>query len=278
MTRQIILHQMNAAGVDPDAFVRLAADNACRTVTMFAYNGNATLPTTNTGLTYPTPISAESKDAVARALAETGVKLDGVEFFPITAEVDFEVYKPALVIGAELGARRAVGHIFIVDDTLAVDRIGEFCDLAESFGLKFTSEFCPMTAGNTSLPRAKWLVDQVGRDDFAIGVDMLHTVRSGAMAADLAALDPRYFGIVQICDAQGTQVSNDYIKDVHNRDIPGQGDLPLHDLLSAIPAGQPIEIEVPAQRRRASGISAAEHVRDVLIGTRAVVAGLTPTR
>jgi sugar phosphate isomerase/epimerase len=278
MTRQIILHQMNAAGVDPDLFVRLAADNDCKAVTMFAYNGNATLPSTNTGLTYPTPISAESKEMVRRALAETGVALDGVEFFPITAEVDFEVYKPSLAIGAELGARRAVGHIFIVEDALAIDRIGHFVDLADSYGLRFTSEFCPMTAGNTSLPRAKWLVDQVGREGFAVGVDMLHTVRSGATVADLAALDPRYFGVVQICDAQGTHQSSDYIKDVHNRELPGHGDLPLHELLSAIPAGQPIEIEVPAQRRRASGVTAAEHVRDVLAATRAVVAGLKPKR
>jgi sugar phosphate isomerase/epimerase len=278
MTRQIILHQMNAAGVEPDDFVRLAADSGCNRVTMFAYNGNATLPSTNTGLTYPTPISADKKEAVRRALAETGVALDGVEFFPITAEVDFEAYKPALAIGADLGARRAVGHVFIVDDALVVDRIGAFCDLAASFGLRFTSEFCPMTVGNPSLPRAKWLVDQVGRDDFAIGVDMLHTVRSGATAADLAKLDPRYFGIVQICDAQGAGQSSDYIKDVHNREIPGQGDLPLHELLNAVPAAQPIEIEVPAQRRRASGVTAAEHVRDAVAGTRAVVAGLEPTR
>jgi sugar phosphate isomerase/epimerase len=278
MTRPIILHQLCATGVDPDEFVRIAADNDCHNVTMFAYNGNATLPNSNTGLSYPMPVAAESKDAVRQALSDGGVSLDGVEFFPITAEVDFELYKPAIALGAELGARRAVGHVFILDDALVVDRLGEFCDLAESFGLKFTSEFCPLTAGNPSLDRAKWLVDQVKRDSFAIGVDMLHVVRSGATAADLAMLAPHYFGIVQICDAFGTQPSSDYIKDVHNREVPGQGDLPLHSLLSAVPAAQPIEAEVPAAHRRAAGVTAAGHVRDVLAGTRAVVAGLSPTR
>lgn len=278
MERPIILHQMNAAGVDPDDFIHLAAANDCGAVTMFAYNGNATLPSSNNGLTYPTPISAESQEDVRRALAETGVQLDGVEFFPITAEVDFDVYKPALAMGAELGARRAVGHVFVTDDALAVDRIGRFVDLAASFGLPFTSEFCPMTPGNPSLDRAIWLVDQVGRDGFAIGVDMLHAVRSGVTAADLARLAPRYFGIVQICDAKGAHLSGDYIGEVHYREVPGDGDLPLHALLSAIPAAQPIEIEVPAVHRRAAGVTAAEHVRDVLIATRAVVAGLTPTR
>ena len=69
-------------------------------------------------------------------------------------------------------------------------RVARQCDVAQSFGLKFTSEFCPLTAGNPSLDRAKWLVDQVGRDCFAIGVDMLHTVRSGATAAGQRRVRP----------------------------------------------------------------------------------------
>lgn len=278
MTRPIMLHQLCATGVDPADFVRLAAANDCPRVTMFAYNGNSTLPNANTGLSYPTPIAPEMAGEVRAALADGGVALDGVEFFPLTAEVDFERYKPAMALGAELGARRAVTHVFIEEDALVVDRLGAFCDLAASLGLKVTSEFCPLTAGNPSLARARWLFDQVGRDNFGIGVDMLHVVRSGATADDLAALDPRYFGVVQICDAFGTQTSSDYIRDVHNREVPGQGDLPLHALLNAVPEALPIEAEVPAAHRRAAGITAAQHVRDLLAGTRAVLAGLAPTR
>jgi sugar phosphate isomerase/epimerase len=278
MTRPIMLHQLNAVGVTPAEFVRIAGDADCRRVTMFAYDGGHVLPRSNTGLTYPTPIGPEMKDEVRRALDETGVALDGIEFFPLTAEVDLDLYKPALALGAELGATRAVTHIFILDDALVVDRLGAFCELAEAHGMRVTSEFCPLTAGNPSLARAKWLVDQVGRDSFGIGVDMLHVVRSGATAADLAALEPRYFGVVQICDAHGAHASSDYIKDVHNREVPGQGDLPLRDLLSAVPAALPIEAEVPAAHRRAAGVTAAQHVRDVLAGTRAIIAGLTPSR
>lgn len=278
MTRPIILHQLCATGISPAEFIRIAADNDCRRVTMFSYNGNSALPRSNTGLSYPTPISAEMKQEVRAALADNGVTLEGVEFFPLTAEIDFEQYRPALALGAELGARRAVTHVFIEDDVLVIDRLGAFCDLAQSMGLKVTSEFCPLTAGNPSLERAKWLVDQVGRSSFGIGVDMLHVVRSGATAGDIANLAPRYFGVVQICDAVGTQASSDYIRDVHNREVPGEGDLPLHDLLSAVPAAMPIEAEVPAAHRRAAGVSAAGHVRDVLAGTRAIIARLKPAR
>jgi len=278
MTRQIMLHQLNATGVSPAEFVRIAADCGCGRVTMFAYDGGHVLPRSNTGLSYPTPIDAENKDEVARALTECGVTLDGVEFFPLTADVDFDLYRPALAIGRDLGATRAVSHIFIEDDALVVERLREFCDLVAGLGMKVTSEFCPLTAGNPSLERAKWLVDQVGRDNFGIGVDVLHVIRSGATPADIAALDPRYFGVVQICDAHGTHASNDYIKDVHNREVPGQADLPIREFLNAIPASLPIEVEVPAAHRRAAGLSAAQHCRDVLNGARAIVETLTPVR
>lgn len=278
MGRPIILHQLNAVDASGMEFVKLAADNDCHLVTIFAFDGGQVLPRSNSGLVYPAPITADRRQDMQSLLNDCGVWIDGIEFFPLTAEVDFELYKPALALGSELGAGRAVTHIFIEDDALVIDRLGEFCELAAAEGMRVSSEFCPLTPGNPSLDRAKWLVDKLGRDDFGIGVDMLHVVRSGATAADLANLEPRYFGIVQICDAFGTDVSSDYIRDVHNREVPGHGDLPLHDLLNAVPSTMPIEVEVPAAHRRAAGITAAEHVRDVLTGTRAIVADLQPAR
>ena len=276
MARTIMLHQLNATGVGPVEFVRIAADAGCRRVTMFAYDGSDILPRSNSGLSYPVPITAETKEDVRRALDETGVSLDGVEFFPLVADVDFERYRPALELGRELGARRAVTHIFIEDDALVVDRLGALCELATSIGIRMTSEFCPLTAGNPSLERARWLVDQIGSDRFGIGVDVLHLIRSGGTPADVAALEERYFGVVQICDAIGAHASCDYIKDVHNREVPGEGDLPIRAFLNAVPAAMAIEAEVPAAHRRAAGISAAQHCREVFAAASAIAATLEP--
>ena len=278
MDRQIILHQLNAPDASLVELIGMAGSNGCSTVSIFGFNGATVLPARNASLSYPEAVTREIKQDVLHALADNGVAIDGIEFFPLTAEVDLDVYKPALAQGRELGARRAVTHIFIEDDALVVDRLGQFCELAEAEGLKVSSEFCPMTAGNPSLGRARWLVDQVGRDSFGIGVDVLHLIRSGGTAEDVARLEPRYFGITQICDAKGRHVSSDYFGEVHNRDVPGQGDLPLREFLNAVPAAFPIEIEVPAGHRRAAGVSAAGHVRDVLAGARAIVATLAPVR
>ena len=279
MTRPLIVHQLNATGVSPAEFIRIVAANGVDQVTLFTYDGGDLVPRTNTGLSYPQPVTQANKRETMDALAETGVTVDGVEFFPLTDTVDLNLYAPSLALGAEIGAKRASSHIFITDDGLVIDKLGQLVDLAKAEGIgRISSEFCPLTAGNPSIQRGKWLVDQLGRPDFGIGMDALHAVRSGCTAADIAALDPRYFGITQICDAIGTHVSSDYVPFSHKREVPGEGDLPLVELFNAVPASVAIEIETPAAHRRAAGVTAAEHVRDVIAGSRKIIAQLTPSR
>ena len=278
MARQIVLHQMTAPDLDPVALIRLAGTELCPAVSLFGFDGASVLPARNAGLGYPAAVTAANKSAVQQALADSGVAIDGVEFFPITAKVDFELYRPALAQARELEAKRVVCHLFIEDNALVVDRLGAFCELAAAEGLDVSTEFCPMTPGNPSLARATWLVDTLGRDNFGIGLDMLHLVRSGGTVAQVAALDPRHFGAVQICDAKGRHAADDYFAEVHNREVPGEGDLPIRQVLDAVPAALPIEVEVPAAHRRAAGVTSAEHVRDVLAAARALAASLQPVR
>ena len=276
--RPIVVHQLNATGVSPAEFIRMVAATGCNLVTLFTFDGGGVVPRSNTGLSYPQPVTLDNKAETLAALAETGVSVDGIEFFPLTEDVDLDIYIPALEMGRVLGAKRASSHNFIRDDVLVVDKLGRLCDLAESVGLKLTSEFCPMTAGNPTLERSIWLVDQIGRSSFGMGVDALHFVRSGASIETLANLDPRYIGIAQICDAIGTHTAEDYIGDVHNREVPGTGDMPLREIFNAVPRAINIEIEAPAAHRRKAGVSAAQHVSDVVEGTRAIVGALTPAR
>ncbi len=280
MTRPpLIVHQLNATGVSPAEFIRIVASNGVDQVTLFTYDGGDLVPRTNTGLSYPTPVTAANRQETLDALAETGVTVDAVEFFPLTDAVDLESYRAALAMGAAIGATRASSHIFITDDGRVIDKLGKLLDLAKSEGIgRISSEFCPLTAGNNSVHRGKWLVDQLGRPEFGLNFDSLHIVRSGCTPAEIAACDPKYFSISQINDAIGTHVSSDYVPFSHKREVPGQGDLPLVDIFNAIPESVAIEIETPAAHRRAAGVTAAEHVRDVIEGTRKIMARLTPTR
>lgn len=211
-------------------------------------------------------------------LADNGIRVLGVEYFPITAEARIEDYAAGLALGRELGANRAVTHIHDVDSARAMDKLGQLCDVAAAEGLAVGIEFTGLTRGCLSMARAAWFVDQVGRANIGIGVDMLHLVRTGGTADDVAKLDARYFSYGQICDGHGLHSSSDYMSEAHERELPGAGDFPLVEILSALPESTPLEVEVPSEKRHTAGMPALDHVRDVVSRTRALLLALTPTR
>lgn len=276
MERTLVLHQITAMDVAPPEFARMAAEAGCDQISVFTNCPDAVLPGQTARLDFPT-ITPQMKREMQAALADHGVRINGVEYFPILADFDVGDYVPGLALGGELGGSRAVTHIHDTDSARAVDSIGRLCELAAAHGLTLGVEFTPMTKGCPSLERAAWFVDQVGRPDFAIGLDCLHLVRSGATADDAARLDARYFSNGQICDGHGLHRSEAYMSEAHNRELPGRGDFPLAAILDVLPAAAPIEIEVPSVKYREAGVSAFDHFRNAVSCSRAVLEG-TPAR
>jgi sugar phosphate isomerase/epimerase len=277
MTRPLVLHQITAMDVAPPDFARMTAEVGCDRISVFTNCPDMILPGQSAPLAFPT-IGPEMKREMLAALSDSGVGVDGVEYFPIVEGLDVARYAAGLALGAELGGTRAVTHIHDIDGARAVETLGRLCELAAAQGLSLGVEFTPLTRGCLSLERAVWLVDQVGRADFGIGIDCLHLIRSGGTAADVAALDPRTIANGQICDGHGRHASDAYISEVHSRELPGRGDLPLHDILGALPASMPIEVEVPAEQYRSAGVSALDHLRAAVAASRLIVDALTPTR
>ena len=277
MERPLVLHQINAMDVAPPAFVRVAAEAGCEAISVFTNCPNLVLPGQTARLDFPT-ISPRMKFEMLDALAGNGVEVAGVEYFPIVPEHDVREYIPGLALGRALGGSRAVTHVHDTNSARAVESLGLLCELAAAEGLGLGVEFTPMTGGCRSLEQAVWFVDQVGRSDFAIGMDCLHFVRSGATVEALSKIDSRYFNNIQICDGHGLQPFTSYMDESHDRELPGKGDFPLVEILNALPADIPIEIEVPSSRYRAGGVSALDHVRNAIAHTRAVVAKLEPVR
>jgi sugar phosphate isomerase/epimerase len=69
-------------------------------------------------------------------------------------------------------------------------------------------------------------------------VDNLHLARSGGSVADLTAVPLNLMPYLQIADAAGPtpQTAADLLEEaVHGRLLPGEGDLPIKDLLVAVP-------------------------------------------
>jgi sugar phosphate isomerase/epimerase len=63
--------------------------------------------------------------------------------------------------------------------------------------------------------------------------------------------------VLQLCDAPAIGPAPDQLRDesVNRRRYPGDGDLPLDDLLAAVPADIVVEIEIPAAEHAGESIT-----------------------
>jgi sugar phosphate isomerase/epimerase len=275
--RPLGLHHLTVTELDALAFIEVAALAGYDQVTLFTNAPYVPQAGRESMFVYPT-VTPQVAGEVRAALQANRLGMVGAEFFLMTADVNLQAYVPGLAVGAELGAAYAVTHVFDTDAARAVDTLGAFCDLAATEGLAVGIEFCTLTPGCRSIQQAAWFVDQVGRPNLGFGICPMHLTRSGGTAADIAKLDAHYFRYGQINDGHGLHSSSDYFAEVHDRELPGDGDFPLHDILSALPAGIPLEVKIPYDRRKETGVSALDFARQAFARSRPLVDGLEPSR
>jgi sugar phosphate isomerase/epimerase len=274
MARSLGIHHITAIEVELVEFVKIAAASGCNQISLITYSEVA-LPGQKSRALFPT-ITPDMKHAALESLADNGVSVQGIEFFDITAEADVADYVPALALSRELGGVRAVTHIHDTDSARAVDKLGALCDVAAAEGLTLAIEFMGLTPACDSLERAVWFVDQVGKPTLGIGVDCLHLVRTGGTAVDIARHAARYFSYAQICDGHGLHRSSGYWDEAGNRELPGAGDFPLVEIISALPAGVTLEVELPSANRLKAGVPAQNFVPDAVSRRRDIVRTATP--
>jgi sugar phosphate isomerase/epimerase len=276
-SRPLGLHQITATDLDPLGFVEIAAAAGYQQVSLFTHNPVVPLPGQQAKFVFPTVTPGLKRD-IRAALDANGLQLTGAEFFLIRPDGDLESYRAGLATGRELGARHAVTHVFDDDPARAADTLGAFCEMAAAEELIVGIEFCQMTPGCKSIGQAQWFVDQVGAGNLGFGICPLHLTRSGGTPEDVAALPARYFAFGQINDGRGRHASAEYYDEVHDRELPGDGDFPLRAILSALPAALPIEVKIPSDRRRAAGRPALDYVREAARRSRALLETLEPAR
>lgn len=156
---------------------------------------------------------------------------------------------------AEIGSRRLSIVGWDADRTRLVEHLGMICAAAAGYGVEATLEFMPYSAVR-SVADAVDVLAQVDAPNLDILVDALHLARSGGSPSDLQAVDPKRLSVVQICDAPAQSPGPDKLADEsRNRRLhPGDGDLPLRDLLAILPPGIAIEVEVPCAEDAALSI------------------------
>jgi sugar phosphate isomerase/epimerase len=211
------------------------------------------------------------RETLAR-LADTGVSVLDVEFLRFEPEVPKGIPEGFLEAGARLGAQ----YVLVMSaEPLAartLERFCNLCDRAQQYGLHVCLEFAIYT-GVRTLADAARLVKTSGYPNASVLVDALHFSRSGGLPSDIASIDARLFRYAQICDAAAVipRESGDLIREARTgRLLPGEGALPLRDLVAALPAAIPLAVEAPV--RATSGLPALERAQRAYRSMQALLA------
>lgn len=202
---------------------------------------------------YVPPGSALMKE-VKQRLVDTGLTVWDAESARINATFSVQDFLPCLEAAGELGAQYFVTVGDDTDTARVADNLAALIAAAKPFAVRIAMEFMAYI-GIGSLQRVAGLLDAVHSTDAAILIDALHLARSGATPADLRTVDASRLAYCQLCDAPArapTDAGALREEARLNRMIPGEGDLPLVDLLRAMPHDAAIAVEVPSHRLSAS--------------------------
>ena len=258
-----------AAGVlpefAPDVIVAAAAEAGYRATGIWCDTDSWTATTTR---------------QVAQRLREGALTALDIEVIWIRAGRTASASARRLIeIGGELGAR----NVLIVSanpDMLETQlQFAELCELAAAANMRAVLEFL-MIAQVRTLAQASAIVQAVDHPAGGVLIDALHLARCGATPADVAALPWHWLPYAQLCD--GPAELNDrsdqgFLTDaIDGRSAPGEGGLPLADLLAALPQALPLSLEVRSRYYREQYPEAAPRARAVLSATERFFANLRP--
>jgi sugar phosphate isomerase/epimerase len=202
------------------------------------------------------------RDTLAR-MADTGVSVFDTEFLRFEPDQPVGVPEGFLEISARLGATQVLVMSAEPVEARTLERFGDLCDRAAQYGLRVNLEFAIYT-GVRTLAHAAQVVAKSGRANASVLIDALHFSRSGGLPAHVKDVDPGLFRYAQICDAgpdmpAPTDTPNLIREARTGRLLPGEGVLPLKELVAALPPDLPLAIEAPC--RATAGLPALERAK-----------------
>lgn len=273
---------MNRIGIEflsvfnlpPVEFVHLAADLGCHHIS----SGLISIPINPHN--YP-EWSLRDDPALRRgmiaAMRERDVSISLGEGFSVRAGMDVRDRAADLAQMVELGVRRINTISLDPDLSRSFDQFALLAEMAAATGVETTVEFGPgMTID--SLTTAVSAIRHVGRADFRLLVDTMHLVRSGSTAADIRALDPNMIGYAQLCDVPLVASNPSYMEEaMFERMTPGHGELPLADIIAALPSDVVLGLEIPQRAVAEAGENPHQYVGRYVEAARALIDNMTTT-
>lgn len=265
------IEALSVFSLPPVEYVTLAADLGCAHIS----TGLTGMPFNPHG--YP-PFSLKDDPALRRemiaAMRDRGVSISLGEGLTIRPGVDIADRAAEFDLFSELGAERINAVSMDPDLARSMDQFAKLAEMATALGMTSSVELSPpLTVGD--LPTALDVVHYVGRRDFGLLIDTMHVIRSGATVEDLAAVDPALIGYIQVCDVPLQPTQPDYMQEaMFARRRPGEGELPLFDILKVLPRHTVVSLEVPMLALAEAGVGPKERLAPAVESVKAMLARL----
>lgn len=241
--RKISLAHFTVMDAPPGELVPIAAQAGFDAV------GLRIEPPLPTDTVVPVVGQARLIQAIRRQIADAGVPVLDIEAFWIQEHTDVGRWRPALEVGAELGAK----HVLVVghdpDRARLVQNFAQLCSLCAEHDLRPMLEFIPYAEIGT-LSGAVALIKEAAASNSGVLVDSIHLSRSGGKPSDLAGCDTGLFSYAHISDVPSAPPPREELRaEARGRRLyPGDGELWLTDFVAALPKDAPLAIEAPSER------------------------------
>ena len=154
--------------------------------------------------------------------------------------------------GLELGAANILAVSAEPDKDRTAAAIHQLCQWAAPGGMRVALEFLMITAVR-NMPDALDIIARADHPAAALLIDTIHFRRAGHEPDDIEGLDPSLLPYTQVCD--GNLACEDdfqsYLTDaVDLRSVPGEGELPVREILEFLPADIPLSLEIRSSAYR----------------------------
>jgi sugar phosphate isomerase/epimerase len=235
------LAHFSAIDVAPAEFIALASKAGFRRVGLRLYPAFPGAPF------YELAVGSGALREVRRRIEGEGVAIHDIEFVIISADFSPPDLTRMLETASVLGAHRLSVCGDDPDRSRLVANFAALCELAEGFDMGVDLE----NMGWRSVAKfsdSVSILREAGHPAAGALVDALHFFRNGATVEALLLPLPPAVRSVQLCDVAGPAplAPEDMVREARSgRLAPGRGELPLVELMRAVPDDAAISVEVP---------------------------------
>ncbi|MFC0582818.1 sugar phosphate isomerase/epimerase family protein [Micrococcoides hystricis] len=231
---------------DPIEQVELAEKHGFDTI------GVRLIPATPTTAAYRLHEEPAQLTRVLKRLADSPVTVFDVEIIRLNADYAKQDFRPFLETSQALGAKAVLVSGDDEDPSRLVDSYADFAQQCAAHGLAASLEPMSWTAV-PNVQRAIQIVSQADGPGRSILIDTLHTGRSTTTLEDIRCIPAEWIHYAQVCDAPvpTPESMDEIIRQAREERLPaGEGGLDLVGMIAALPAGTPLSVELPNERRR----------------------------